>query len=86
MQNLVNYYYKQPFIESKTRTVWYLLDVREENSLIRNTQPGIYAHLFNPETKKMKKVSLPNLDSNFSVIESGLVDEVVRLNQLFSLE
>mgnify|MGYP000232109053 CR=1 FL=1 len=83
MQNLVNYYYKQPFIESSTQDIWYLIDVREETSLLKKSAPQVNAHLFNPETKKMRKISLPGLDANFSVIESGLVDEVVTLNRIF---
>lgn len=88
MANLVDYYYKQPFLDAKTKTkVWYLIDVIEATSLLKNSgKTEIVAHLFSPETKKLKRVSLAELDSRYLGVNSSMVDEVIKLNKFLNLD
>jgi hypothetical protein len=65
---------------------WKLIDITEVKSLLNEKKIQIVVHLFNPETKKIRRVNYVEFESNFRKIESGLIDEVTELNRLFSLE
>lgn len=66
---------------------WKLIDITEVKSLLnQDKKTQVVVHLFNPETKKIRRVNYVEFESNFRKIESGLIDEVTELNRLFSLE
>ena len=65
---------------------WKLIDITEVKSLLNEKKTQIVVHLFNPETKKIRRVNYVEFESNFRKIESELIDEVTELNRLFSLE
>ena len=65
---------------------WKLIDITEVKSLLNEKKTQIVVHLFNPETKKIRRINYVEFESNFRKIESGLIDEVTELNRLFSLD
>ena len=65
---------------------WKLIDITEVKSLLNEKKTQIVVHLFNPETKKIRRVNYVEFESNFRKIESGLIDEVTELNRLFNLD
>lgn len=64
---------------------WKLIDITEVKSLLNEKKTQIVVHLFNPETKKIRRVNYVEFESNFRKIESGLIDEVLMLNHLLEL-
>lgn len=81
----VDFNRNQSFFDSNFQH-WKLIDITEVKSLLNEKKTQIVVHLFNPETKKIRRVNYVEFESNFRKIESGLIDEVTELNRLFSLE
>lgn len=82
----VDYNRQDCFFDLENET-WKLIDITEVKSLLNSSKKTqVVVHLFSPETKKIKRVNYIEFESNFKKIESGLIDEVNLLNQLFNLE
>lgn len=78
---------RNQFFLDEQKQVWRLIDITEIKSLLdsgRRTQ--VIVHLFNHLSKKIKRISYVDFESNFTKIESGLIDEVNLLNRIFSQE
>jgi hypothetical protein len=86
MKTQVDYKPKQPFFQIKDKTVWFLVDITEVKSLVLDAKPRTIVHLYNEETKKMKRLRFAEFESQFELILSSLPDKVIFFNQCLDLE
>lgn len=86
MKTQVDYKPKQPFFQKKDKTVWFLVDITEVKSLVLDAKPRTVVHLYNEETKKMKRLRFAEFESQFELILSSLPDKVIFFNQCLDLE
>lgn len=86
MKTQVDYKPKQPFFQIKDKTVWFLVDITEVKSLILDAKPRTIVHLYNEETKKMKRLRFAEFTSQFEAIQSSLPDKVIFFNKCLDLD
>ena len=81
-----NYFSNQCFLSLQDKTIWYLVDITEVQSLVLKASARTLVHLYDKQTKKVKRIRFAEFESQFVALQSELVDKVVAFNQLLSVE
>ena len=82
----VDYKPQQPFINLKEGSIWHLIDITEAQSLVLKTGVQTIVHLYNKETKKVRRLRFSEFETQFELIQSGLVNKVIAYNKLLEVE
>lgn len=84
MNTRVDYYKDQAFLDVSENSIWHLIDVIEQKSLIKKSKVKTFVHLINLEENQMRKIFFADFDSNYRPIKSKLFEQVLTLNDLLT--
>lgn len=85
MKAQVDYKPKQLFLNKAEGTIWYLVDITEVKSLILDAKKRTIVHLFNEDTKRMKRLRFPEFESQFEPLQNNLPEKVVFFNKCLEI-